>query len=941
MKIHGSRRVSYLLLAGVTSLALFLGLLSLTASLAVSARAQSRAPIPPPAGYPKLSLSTKTVSPTLANSGGVSLTYSIEIRNTGATTATGVSLSDPLPGSVTYNGDAWASHGQAPALISSTLVWTGEVGFDATVVLTFSVSVDPAFTGTLVNSAVISDANIARPVTVSAETVVTDEPILSIAKTSSPAMPGPGKTLFYQLQVSNWGQPLVDQPITVTDRVPFSTTLRDVGPDGVDGGDRVTWTRQLSLALGESTYFSFSVDVDADALSGTVIANELYAVQSPASVAAGELYTVTLIDPIFLLSKSVWPDPPGSNREMTYTLSLVNVGSLATGLVITDVIPGGVEYRRGGSADLPVVRWTWDELDSGELARFTYTVYISDIMDVPIVNDQYRVECDEGAFAWGKVLTSVVQGPKFEVSGNFDPPVKGPGGGNKLVTPTLFVRNLGPGNALDAYVHLFFGNLSVSANDLYVDPDGALPWDPAALPLDCGDYKHCYAWVGDLGYGKQITFTTSEGQSTIGGDEGTNYTATVVVTDNLITRTTTPLTYSLVGTVTHLANLVPTKSAPEVIGRGQLMTYTIQVRNSAMSTDEPPTPWLWDVVPLSATVESISDGGQIFEISSTLRTTVISWTLPGMSTGEILYRSYSVRVDNDLVSGTRIVNDDYRVYWYEDDATFTGIVSRTGRPVTTTVMDIGLVDSFKTVTPQLSSPGPDNILTYEIHLVNSSGVTLNNVSAHDMLPWTASTYQRDAVASAGAIVSDIVSLDWQGSINAYSEVVVTATVLVDTDFEGVLTNTVVISQPDLLAPVVRHALAYVTANPVLLINKNATPDPVRLDGLLTYRLRVRNLGQQATALLITDLLPLNLTYVPTGGGKLVSNTVRWEWPVLETNEQVEFSFMVRVDSGAQVENALYGVNCAEGVLAMGDLLVTDIARKGAEVFLPLVLKLAP
>ena len=34
--------------------------------------------------------------------------------------------------------------------------------------------------------------------------------------------------------------------------------------------------------------------------------------------------------------------------------------------------------------------------------------------------------------------------------------------------------------------------------------------------------------VGDV-----ITFTTIEGQSTIGGEEGTHYTATVVITDDL------------------------------------------------------------------------------------------------------------------------------------------------------------------------------------------------------------------------------------------------------------------------------------------------------------------------------------------------------------------------------------------------------------------------
>lgn len=41
-------------------------------------------PIEPPEGRPKLSLSVKTVTPTLASVGNTMLTYTIEIRNTGA-----------------------------------------------------------------------------------------------------------------------------------------------------------------------------------------------------------------------------------------------------------------------------------------------------------------------------------------------------------------------------------------------------------------------------------------------------------------------------------------------------------------------------------------------------------------------------------------------------------------------------------------------------------------------------------------------------------------------------------------------------------------------------------------------------------------------------------------------------------------------------------------
>lgn len=54
-------------------------------------------PIEPPEGYPKLSLSVKAVTPTLAATDGVTLYYTIGIHNTGAYTATGVTLTDDIP----------------------------------------------------------------------------------------------------------------------------------------------------------------------------------------------------------------------------------------------------------------------------------------------------------------------------------------------------------------------------------------------------------------------------------------------------------------------------------------------------------------------------------------------------------------------------------------------------------------------------------------------------------------------------------------------------------------------------------------------------------------------------------------------------------------------------------------------------------------------------
>ena len=66
---------------------------------------------------------------------------------------------------------------------------------------------------------------------------------------------------------------------------------------------------------------------------------------------------------------------------------------------------------------------------------------------------------------------------------------------------------------------------------------------------DCGTGFPCtsFVWTGDIAVGDVITFTTIEGQSTIGGEQGTHYTATLVITDALSGYVTEPITGTAIG----------------------------------------------------------------------------------------------------------------------------------------------------------------------------------------------------------------------------------------------------------------------------------------------------------------------------------------------------------------------------------------------------------
>ena len=409
----------------------------------------------------------------------------------------------------------------------------------------------------------------------------------------------------------------------------------------------------------------------------------------------------------------------------------------------------------------------------------------------------------------------------------------------------------------------------------------------------------------------------------MGGAEGTHYTATVVMTDELGTYTTQPYSATAIGHVTHFANLIPTKTAPAVIGSGQEMTYTIQVYNSGLSTDEPPYPVLTETLPASVTLLRVSDGG---EVQNSGAGTTISWTLPEMSPGDKIFRSFAVQVDPDLVSGTLLINDQYRTSWFDIEAS--GTLSNTGAPVTTTVREVGLIDSYKTVTPELAHPGVGTLLTYTVYMVNSSPAALQDVTVEDVFPWEHSIYQRDAVASSGSLISDIVSLSWIGDLAPNSQELITLTVLVDPDFSGVLTNTATIAHPSLNQSVSVTAVAYITDQPVLRLTKTAAPDPVEMGAELVYNLRLQNLGQQATGVVLTDTLPVNVAYVAgsaTAGGQLVGDTLRWGFALLKPGETRSFTFKVRVLGGMFVINEKYRVSCAEGVWATGAPVITKVS----------------
>ncbi len=165
-------------------------------------------------------------------------------------------------------------------------------------------------------------------------------------------------------------------------------------------------------------------------------------------------------------------------------------------------------------------------------------------------------------------------------------------------------------------------------------------------------------------------------------------------------------------------------------------------------------------------------------------------------------------------------------------------------------------------------------------------------------------------------------------------------VVVDPEYEGPISNTVVISHASLDSPVVVGAVGYVSDKPVLEIEKTVSAAKAEKGDELIYTIQVRNLGALATQLEVYDNLPSALAYVSdsaTGNGILDGNQLQWLIPLLQSGESRTVSFSAIVEGNGRIVNDDYWVTSAEGVTATGPPAITVVGGSGT-IYLPLILK---
>jgi len=321
---------------------------------------------------------TKTADPAVVQAGDL-LTYTLAWAVSGNEPAFGVTISDTVPPSTTYQACyGGLSCGYAGGVVTWAL---GDQYPPASGVVTLVVQVaSPLVSGTVIYNAVAITDTAGLTDTDEVTTPVQSSHSLSVTKTASPSPVQDGELLTYTLAWAVSG----NEPafgVTISDTVPPSTTYQACygGLSCGHAGGVVTWAlgNQYPPASGVVTLV---VRVDSGVPAGAFIYNAVAITDTSGLTDTDDITTPVQTRADLAVTKSDDPDPVIVGTLLTYTLLVTNNGpSVARNAVVTDTLPPEVAFVSAepaqSSGPNPLV-WSLDDLAVGEVRRLTVTVRV-------------------------------------------------------------------------------------------------------------------------------------------------------------------------------------------------------------------------------------------------------------------------------------------------------------------------------------------------------------------------------------------------------------------------------------------------------------------------------------------------------------------------------------------------------------------------------------
>ena len=320
---------------------------------------------------------------------GDTVTFEIEVTNSGPDTATGIVLTDLLPAGLTATaGNGAVTQGTYDA---ATGLWSiGDLASGGTVTLTLEGTVDVGEGGnTITNVTTAARGNEADPSTVGddleEEVLVENLADLVTEKTliSGDSTPAEGDSVTFQIAVTNNGAAQATG-ISLTDQLPAgitfsgssvsqgtynaSTGLWTVGTLNDGAIAIITLTGTVDVGEGGNTITNVTTAATGDQIDPSTVGDDLEEAVVVENLA-------DLVTEKTLLSGDA---TPAEGDSVTFQISVTNNGAAqATGISLIDQLPAGITFTGSaltqGTYDAATGLWTIGTLNDGGVATIELT----------------------------------------------------------------------------------------------------------------------------------------------------------------------------------------------------------------------------------------------------------------------------------------------------------------------------------------------------------------------------------------------------------------------------------------------------------------------------------------------------------------------------------------------------------------------------------------
>jgi len=614
---------------------------------------------------------TKTDGVTTATAGG-SVTYTITASNAGPSNATGATVADTFPASLTCTWTCvGAGGGTCTASGSGNLNDTVNLPAGGSVTYTASCAVSAAATGTLSNTATVTaPAGVTDPTPGNNSATDSDtlgaSADLAITKTDGVTTATPGGSVTYTITASNAG-PSNATGATVADTFPASLTCTwtCVGAGGgtctAAGSGNLNDT--VNLPAGGSVTYTASCTVSAAATgtlsnTATVTAPAGVTDPTPGNNSATDTDTVAASADLSVTKTDAF-DPAAGGINFNYTITVTNAGpSPAASVSLSDTLPAGTTFVAlsspgGWSCTTPAVgaggtvTCTNPSLAVGS-AVFTLTVAIAPSTTGTISNTATvsSATADPNPANNSATETTLI-GSAADISvTKVDTPDPVQAGSN--LTYTITVGNAGPSNAPTAAL-----SDTLPAGTTFVSLSSPGGWSCTTPAVGAGGTVTCTNPSMPLG-SAVFTLTVKVAASVAGGTVISNTATVTEVASDLNPGNESATATTTVTAAPSPATITGTKTAAGTFQPGSTVTYTVVLSNSGTGTQQDnPGNELTDVLPPSLTLVSATatSGAAV----ATVGTNTVTWN-GSIPAGGSVTITITATINSGVAPGTTIAN---------------------------------------------------------------------------------------------------------------------------------------------------------------------------------------------------------------------------------------------------------------------------------------------